>query len=78
MITEVISRNQKIAGPTVIAPGPTQTPEQIQKVDPPLSSIIRTIGVFESRIGGSTFWILPGVWVESCTQGLFGDLLGDY
>ena len=40
-----------------------QTPGRIQKVDPPPSSILHTIGVLESRIGRSTFWILPGVWV---------------
>ena len=37
-------------------------PGRIQKVDPPSGSIIYTIGVLEPRIGGSTFWILPGVW----------------
>ena len=39
----------------------TQTPGQVQKVDPPSRSMIYTIGVLEPRIGGSTFWILPGV-----------------
>ena len=27
------------------------------------ASSFYTIEVFQSRIGGSTFWILPGVWV---------------
>ena len=31
----------------------------------PQGSILYTIGVLEPRIGGSTFWILPGVWVGS-------------
>ena len=26
--------------------------------------MIDTIGVLESRIGGSVFWILPGLWVS--------------
>ena len=26
------------------------------------------IGVLDSRIGGSTFWILPGVWVRPKVQ----------
>ena len=39
--------------------GPIQTPGRIHKVDPPEGSVIYTIGVFESRLGGSTFWILP-------------------
>ena len=29
----------------------------MQQVDPPSGSVIYTIGVLESRIGGSTFWI---------------------
>ena len=33
-------------------------PGRMQKVDPPESSRIYTIGAFESRTGGSTFWIL--------------------
>ena len=33
----------------------TQTPGQFQKVDPPQGSIAYTIGVLESRLGGSTF-----------------------
>ena len=41
----------------------------IQKVDPPQGSVIYTIGVLESRIGGSTFWILPGVWVGGEASG---------
>ena len=40
----------------------TQSPGRIQKVDPPQGSVIYTIGVLGSRIGESTFWILPGVW----------------
>ena len=39
-------------------------PGRIQKVDPLKGSEIYTIRVLESRIGGSAFWILPGVWVE--------------
>ena len=35
-------------------------PGRIQKVHPPEGSMISTIGVLESRIGGSTFRILPG------------------
>ena len=32
-------------------------------VDPPQGSITYTIDASgESRVGGSTFWILPGVW----------------
>ena len=38
----------------------TQTPGRIQRVDPPKGSVIYTVRVLESRIGGSTFWILPG------------------
>ena len=45
----------------------SQTPGRIQKVDRPtygsISFVIYTMGVVESRIGGSTFWILPGVGV---------------
>ena len=33
------------------------------KVDSAWGSVIYTIGVLESRIGGSTLWILPGVRV---------------
>ena len=43
----------------------TQTPGRIPKVDPHEGSSIYTIGVFQSRTGGSTFWILPGVWPNS-------------
>ena len=34
------------------------TPGRIQQV----GSVIYSVGVLEPRIGGSTFWILPGVW----------------
>ena len=37
-----------------------QTPGQIQNVDAPQGSAIYTIGVLESKIGGSTFWDPPG------------------
>ena len=40
----------------------TQTPGQIQNVDPPYGSTIHTIGVLESRIGGSTFWKPTPSW----------------
>ena len=43
----------------------SQTPGRIQKVDPPYDSAIYTIRALQSGIGGSTFWILPGVSVES-------------
>ena len=36
---------------------------QIQNVDPPWGSVTYTTGILESRIAGSIFWILPGVWV---------------
>ena len=41
---------------------------RIQKVDPRKSSVIYTLGYHrsmgvESRIRGSTLWLLPGVWV---------------
>ena len=43
-----------------------ETPGQIQQVDPPKDSIICSIGVSPSRIGGSMLWILPrrgsGTW----------------
>ena len=53
--------------PAWLAPGAlgvasTETFGWIQKVDPPWGSMTYTIGVLDSRIGGSTFWILPGVW----------------
>ena len=32
------------------------------KIRSPVRSGIYTIGVLESRIGGSTFWIPPGMW----------------
>ena len=50
------------------------TTERTQKVDPPWGSIICSIGVFESRMKGSTFWILPGVWVCKvfATRGCLG------
>ena len=41
---------------------PTQSPGRIQNVDPPWG-FIYAIGELESRIGGSTLWILPRVWV---------------
>ena len=43
--------------------GRSQTPERIQKVDHSYGSTKYSIEVVESSIGGSTFWILPGVWV---------------
>ena len=39
-----------------------ETPGRIQKVDPPKGPIIYTMGLVDLRIGGSTCWILPGVW----------------
>ena len=42
----------------------SQTPGRIQKVDPLEGSIVYTVGVFEPRIGGSSFWILVGVWAH--------------
>ena len=47
-----------------IAGAPSQTPGRIQKEAPPEGSTIYTIGVFEPRLGGSPFWILPEVWVK--------------
>ena len=38
----------------------SQTPGRIRKVE---GSLDYTIGVWDSRFGASTFWILPGVWV---------------
>ena len=46
---------------SMVAP---HTPGRIQKVRPPLGSVIYTVGVLESRIGGSAFWILPGLWAN--------------
>ena len=49
---------------------------RIQKVNPPWGSVIYTIEVLESRIGGSTFRLIPGVWAwillgfASCCQAL--------
>ena len=43
---------------------PTPTPGRMHQVDPPQGSVIYTIGIWESRIGGSTFSILPGVGVH--------------
>ena len=40
----------------------TQTAEQIEQEDQPKGSIVDAMGIFESRIGGSTFWILLGVY----------------
>ena len=41
---------------------PAQTSERMQEVGaPPYGSVIYTIGVLESQIGGSTFWVLPGL-----------------
>ena len=34
-------------------------------IDPPCGPMIYTIGVLESRMEGSTAWILPGVWEAS-------------
>ena len=57
----------------------SQTSGRIQKVDPPQGFIVQTIGILEFRIGGSTFWILPGVWVVmgcfELSMPLFGDPL---
>ena len=39
---------------------------EIQQVDPPSGSAIYTVGVLESRVGGSTFWVLPGL-LKQCT-----------
>ena len=39
----------------------TQALGRIQKADPLQNPIVYSIGVLESRIGGSTCWILPGV-----------------
>ena len=39
-----------------------QSPGKIQDMHPPSGSIIYSMGVLESRIGGSVFWILPGLW----------------
>ena len=53
------------AGSTVVGLfcGGSRSPRRIQKMDPPKGSIIFTIGVLDSQIGGSTFWILlRGVW----------------
>ena len=36
-----------------------QTPRRIQNVDPPSGSVIRTIGVLKSRIGGVLFFWTP-------------------
>ena len=52
----------RIAALTSLLHPQTHTPGRIQKVDSPQGSVIYTIGVLESRIGGSTFWILPKVW----------------
>ena len=41
----------------------TQTSGRIQQKDPPEGSVIYTIGELESRIGDSTFWIVPKLWV---------------
>ena len=38
----------------------SQTPRRSRKVDPAWSSILYTMGHLESRIGGSTFWMLLG------------------
>ena len=38
----------------------TEIPGRIQQADPPQGSVIYTIGVLPSRIGGSAFRILPG------------------
>ena len=46
----------------------SQTPGRIQKRDPPQGSAIYTIGVLDSRIGGSTFWILRGLGSGSSTS----------
>ena len=40
----------------------TESPGRIEQVDPPWGSIVLTIGVLTSRIGGFAFWILPRVW----------------
>ena len=53
----VVPINRTFQGP--------QTPGRIQKVDPPEGPVIYTIGVLEYKIGGSTCWILPGVWAAA-------------
>ena len=45
---------------------------RIQSANPSCGSIIYTRGVLESRIGGSTFWILPGVWEGARMAALYG------
>ena len=42
----------------------THIPGLIPKVDPLQGSKIYTMGVSDSRIGESTFWIFLGVWVD--------------
>ena len=49
----------------------SQSPRMIQKIDPHWGSIIYTIGILESRIGVSIFWILPRLLVV----GLLHDLI---
>ena len=59
----------KVPKPGLGAKCPTTQPsKRIQNVDPPKDSIFYAIHVLpESRVVGSTFWILPGVWVEETT-----------
>ena len=35
-----------------------------QDMDPSWRSVIYAVGALEIRIGGSVFWILPGLWVQ--------------
>ena len=61
-------KQQAISGPISGSkfPAPrSQTNGRIPKVEPTLGSITYTIGLLESRTGGSTSWILSGVWVPS-------------
>ena len=54
----IILRTQK--GTISLTATHTQTPGRIPKVYPPQGSVVCNIGVSESSIGGSTFWILSG------------------
>ena len=48
--------------------GSPKTPGQIQQVDSPWGSVVCTMGVWESRIGDSTCWIVPEVRRQSCLR----------
>ena len=45
------------------------TIEAPKAVDPKRGAVIFTVGLLESRIGCSTFWILPQVWVSDRITG---------